>query len=109
MISSLQQTLSRLKKYNYFSEAILYNSLRVTLYTTLPESYPQFLDEFSQTQIFYKLKPDSLWLKLTSDNLSFISFLKTESTQIHNIFLTDLLNKKQLTSEQTITLVCLGK
>jgi hypothetical protein len=109
MLQSLNMGLQKTSKGRLWKEAMLYSTLVETVHTDLATEYKQFEAEFKTSKVFYKNRPGEIEVRITSQNMPFLTWLKTECTNIENFFIKKLISKNLFPTNQTFVLKCFSR
>jgi hypothetical protein len=108
MLQSLGLSLKGLKsknKSNLWSEALLFHHLKTFRETKFIELFPDFTNEITCLETFYKLNPEVLEVTFSSDNLGFLTVLKTNISKIQTELYKYLESSNQIPENKTLTLI----
>jgi hypothetical protein len=109
VITTLNTAIGTLQKHSQFKEAILYHTIIQITRLTIADAYPQFREDWKQLKVYYKNTTDTMIIKFTSHDLSFLSFIKTELHNINSIFTHALTEKSLLQPHQQLAILCLTR
>ncbi len=109
MLQSLKNSFQKTNKTKLLRDALLYHQLKEVLSKELPTIYPDFTEDFQQTEVFFREHKYLVEIKLRSTNFAFMTWLKTECYNISKVFESKLKSKNIISELQEIELKCSGK
>jgi hypothetical protein len=77
--------LKNLSKHSFFTKAYIFFSLKKTLLEIFEEYYPNLLKNLKNSEVHFREQKSKITLAIYSENLSFMTFLKTEKEELREL------------------------
>jgi hypothetical protein len=96
--------LKNLSKHSFFTKAYLFFSLKKALMEIFEKYYPNLLENLKNSEVHFRQQKDKIILAIYSENLSFMTFLKTEKRELQDLLKSNFENNLNLNKNNFLNL-----